>query len=105
MVTKTDIQQGATWGIDRTDQRLLPLDSTYSYSYTGAGVLAFILDTGEHADSIERISVNTADSLIVPPCWRYLQESGYLTATLVDVLAVDTTSTILAVSMAMATVP
>lgn len=39
-------QTNATWGIDRVDQRDLPLDMTYSYVATGAGVNAYIIDTG-----------------------------------------------------------
>ncbi|SEM63339.1 Serine protease, subtilisin family [Stigmatella aurantiaca] len=39
-------QAGATWGLDRIDQTDLPLNSTYSYNLTGAGVNAYIIDTG-----------------------------------------------------------
>ena len=39
-------QTGATWGLDRTDQRALPLNTTYNYTNTGAGVTAYIIDTG-----------------------------------------------------------
>ncbi|HEY0036710.1 MAG TPA: S8 family peptidase [Longimicrobium sp.] len=39
-------QPYATWGIDRVDQRDLPLDGSYTYSSTGAGVTAYIIDTG-----------------------------------------------------------
>jgi subtilisin family serine protease len=39
-------QPNATWGIDRVDQRDLPLNGTYTYSRTGAGVTAYIIDTG-----------------------------------------------------------
>ena len=39
-------QSGATWGLDRINQRNLPLDGTYSYTYTGSGVRAYIIDTG-----------------------------------------------------------
>jgi subtilisin family serine protease len=39
-------QSGATWGIDRIDQRSLPLSTTYTYTSTGAGVYAYVLDTG-----------------------------------------------------------
>jgi len=36
----------ATWGIDRIDQRALPLSTTFSYTSTGSGVTAYIIDTG-----------------------------------------------------------
>jgi len=40
-------QPGATWGIDRIDQRALPLSTTYSYwASAGSGVDAYIIDTG-----------------------------------------------------------
>ena len=46
VVTIDVTQSGATWGIDRIDQRALPLSTTYTYSNTGAGVKAYIIDTG-----------------------------------------------------------
>ncbi|HVM07357.1 MAG TPA: S8 family peptidase [Acidimicrobiales bacterium] len=39
-------QSPATWGIDRTDQRALPLSGSYTYNAGGAGVDAYIIDTG-----------------------------------------------------------
>lgn len=42
-------QTGATWGLDRIDQRDLPLNSTYNYNATGTGVTAYIIDTGIRA--------------------------------------------------------
>jgi len=46
-------QTGATWGIDRIDQRDLPLDTTYTYNATGTGVKAYIIDTGIRATHTE----------------------------------------------------
>jgi subtilisin family serine protease len=39
-------QSPATWGLDRIDQRNLPLSNSYTYNFTGSGVRAYILDTG-----------------------------------------------------------
>lgn len=39
-------QSGATWGIDRIDQRDRPLNGTYIYDTAGAGVRAYVIDTG-----------------------------------------------------------
>ena len=39
-------QSGATWGIDRIDQRTLPLSGTYTYNADGTGVTVYIIDTG-----------------------------------------------------------
>ena len=39
-------QTGATWGLDRIDQRALPLSGTYTYNTTGLGVDAYCIDTG-----------------------------------------------------------
>ena len=46
IATKSTTQTGATWGLDRIDQRLLPLNTTYTYNATGTGVKAYIIDTG-----------------------------------------------------------
>ena len=49
-VVRLDVtQNNATWGLDRLDQRDLPLSTTYNYDDTGAGVTAYIIDTGIRA--------------------------------------------------------
>ncbi|HEV8455199.1 MAG TPA: S8 family peptidase, partial [Gemmatimonadales bacterium] len=46
IATIVTTQSGATWGLDRIDQPARPLSGTYSYNNTGAGVTAYIIDTG-----------------------------------------------------------
>jgi subtilisin family serine protease len=46
-------QNNATWGIDRTDQRDLPLSGTYGYTTTASNVHAYIIDTGVRASHNE----------------------------------------------------
>jgi aqualysin 1 len=49
VVTTMATQSGATWGLDRIDQRSRPLSGTFTYTATGAGVRAYIIDTGINA--------------------------------------------------------
>ena len=39
-------QSPATWGLDRIDQRSMPLNNSYTYNFTGAGVNTYTIDTG-----------------------------------------------------------
>jgi subtilisin family serine protease len=64
-VTVSTIQTPATWGIDRIDQRALPLSGSFTYTRTGAGVQAYIIDTGvrfTHAEFGGR-AINGFDSV------------------------------------------
>jgi subtilisin family serine protease len=45
-VTASQTQAPAPWGLDRIDQRALPLGNGYTYGGTGAGVTAYVIDTG-----------------------------------------------------------
>ena len=52
-------QSNPTWGLDRIDQRNLPLSSSYTYNATGSGVTAYIIDTGilsSHSDFGGRVA-------------------------------------------------
>jgi aqualysin 1 len=40
------VQSPATWGLDRVDQRPLPLNSSYQYTTAATGVTAYVIDTG-----------------------------------------------------------
>jgi subtilisin family serine protease len=53
VVAATTIQTGAPWGLDRIDQPTSLLSGSFSYTNTGAGVTAYIIDTGirlSHSD-------------------------------------------------------
>ena len=39
-------QTAPPWGLDRVDQRALPLSSSYTYPNDGAGVTAYVIDSG-----------------------------------------------------------
>ncbi|GAA5199622.1 hypothetical protein GCM10023346_39870 [Arthrobacter gyeryongensis] len=46
-------EQGAPWGLDRIDQRTLPLSGTYTPVASGAGVVAYMIDSGVLASHTE----------------------------------------------------
>lgn len=45
-VHTTGVQTNPTWGLDRIDQRARVGNGSYRYDTTGAGVTAFVIDTG-----------------------------------------------------------
>jgi subtilisin family serine protease len=60
VVSRQTTQTSAPWGLDRSDQRALPLSTSFSYLSSGAGVTAFVVDTGilsTHSDFTGRMEL------------------------------------------------
>lgn len=52
-VKTAETQQAAPWGLDRIDQRALPLSGSYTSAAAGAGVNAYVVDSGVLASHTE----------------------------------------------------
>src|ERR1700733_2349654 len=52
-ISPSGTENPATWGLDRFDQHSLPLDGTYNYDQTGAGVNVYVLDTGIYTANLD----------------------------------------------------
>src|SRR4029434_8781353 len=46
VITADVTQNNPPWGLDRIDQRNRPLNAIYTFNWTGAGVRAYVIDTG-----------------------------------------------------------
>jgi len=53
VVEVRETQTGATWNLDRIDQRSLPFSTTYSFNSTGLGVHVYVMDTGILTNHVE----------------------------------------------------
>ena len=62
------VQSAATWGLDRIDQRSLPLSNSYSYTSNGQGVTAYVIDTGilaTHSEFGSRVSAGYKSTYVL----------------------------------------
>ncbi len=60
--TQTMDANGDPWGLDRIDQTNLPLSRTYSYTRSGTGVTAYVIDTGINTAPFGGRAVNVYDA-------------------------------------------
>jgi len=69
----TTVQFNPPWGLDRIDQMSQPLNQQYVYNATGAGVVAYVIDTGIRTTHVEfggraSIAANFIDPAGELPC-------------------------------------
>ena len=78
-------QSSPPWGLDRIDQRSRPLSGTYTYTNTGTGVTAYVIDTGIRLSHSQfggraRLRVWPQRSPSAPPTRRTARLRGRTTA-------------------------
>ena len=52
-IAADETQTGSPWGLDRIDQRAIPLDSYYNYLTYGTGVHSYVIDSGIRGTHVE----------------------------------------------------
>jgi subtilisin family serine protease len=62
VVQAVDVQANPVWGLDRIDERDLPLDTQFSYASNGSGVTAYVIDSGvaPHPEFGTRLQAGTS---------------------------------------------
>jgi subtilisin family serine protease len=78
-------QMNAPFHLDRIDQQLLPVDNIYNYTFTGAGVHAYVMDGGIRTTHQEFLTngappsraTNDFDAIGGTPCGAEAQNVGY----------------------------
>ena len=69
-------------GLDRIDQRNLPLSGSYTYTRTGAGVNVYVIDTG-----IRRTHAQFGGRAVASVCVASLAPANWLLTTGRDIVA------------------
>ena len=79
-VTRMGEQLSPPWGLDRINQRSLPLNGSYGYAADGSGVTVYVLDGGfnrTHADFGGRLSTPAEADFVGGPACLAVDDDGH----------------------------